>query len=52
MRVTAERIDEQERSERITDRILNAISKAEFVIVDLTHERRTFYLGGLCSRAQ
>ena len=37
--VTAERIDEDERNERITDRMLNAINKAEFVIVDLTNER-------------
>jgi len=34
--VTAERIDEDERNERITDRMLESISKAEFVIVDLT----------------
>jgi hypothetical protein len=37
--VTAERVDEVESSERITDRILESITKAEFVIVDLTKER-------------
>ena len=37
--ITAERIDDDERSERITDRILDSIRKAEFVIIDLTHER-------------
>jgi hypothetical protein len=37
--VTAERIDEVESSDRITDRILESIIKAEFVIVDLTKER-------------
>jgi len=38
-RITAERIDDDERSERITDRVLESIRKAEFVIVDLTSER-------------
>jgi hypothetical protein len=37
--VTAERVDEVESNDRITDRILESISKAEFVIVDLTKER-------------
>lgn len=37
--VTAERVDEVETNERITDRILDSITKAEFVIVDLTKER-------------
>jgi hypothetical protein len=37
--VTAERIDEDERNDRITDRILESIRKAGFVIVDLTNER-------------
>jgi hypothetical protein len=36
--IMAERIDD-ERSERITDRVLESIRKAEFVIVDLTNER-------------
>jgi len=46
-RVTAERIDEDERSERITDRMLESIRKAEFVIVDLTNERpNVFYEAG------
>jgi hypothetical protein len=35
--VTAERIDDDERSERISDRILQSIERAEFVIVDLTN---------------
>jgi len=34
--VQAERIDEDESNERITDRILESIRKAEFVICDLT----------------
>ena len=37
--VIAERVDEVESNERITDRILDSITKAEFVIVDLTKER-------------
>jgi hypothetical protein len=37
--ITAQRIDDDERSERITDRVLESIRKAEFVIVDLTNER-------------
>jgi hypothetical protein len=37
--VTAERVDDDERNERITDRILESINKAEFVIVDLTNQR-------------
>jgi hypothetical protein len=39
LRHVAQRIDEDESSERITDRILESIRKAEFVIVDLTEER-------------
>jgi hypothetical protein len=37
--VRAERIDEPESNERITDRILDSISRAEHVIVDLTNSR-------------
>jgi hypothetical protein len=37
--IKAERIDDQKRSERITDRIVEAIAAAEFVIVDLTYAR-------------
>jgi nucleoside 2-deoxyribosyltransferase len=37
--ITAERVDEVESNERITDRILESIKKAEFVIVDLTNEK-------------
>jgi hypothetical protein len=45
--ITAERIDDEERSERITDRMLESIRKAEFVIVDLTNERpNVFYEAG------
>jgi hypothetical protein len=45
--VIAERIDDDERNERITDRMLEAIRKAEFVIVDLTNERpNVFYEAG------
>ena len=32
-------MDEVESNERITDRILESINKAEFVIVDLTHSK-------------
>jgi hypothetical protein len=42
--ITAERVDEVESNERITDRILESISKAEFVIVDLTNERPNVFL--------
>ena len=45
--IHAERVDEQQSNERITDRILESIRKAEFVIVDLTHERpNVFYEAG------
>jgi nucleoside 2-deoxyribosyltransferase len=37
--ITAERVDDVESNERITDRILESIRKAEFVIADLTNER-------------
>jgi hypothetical protein len=37
--IKAERVDEVETNDRITDRILESIAKAEFVIVDLTKER-------------
>jgi hypothetical protein len=37
--ITADRVDEVESNDRITDRILESIRKAEFVIVDLTNER-------------
>jgi len=37
--VHAERIDEPQSNERITDRILESIQKAEYVIVDLTNSR-------------
>jgi nucleoside 2-deoxyribosyltransferase len=37
--MTAERVDEVESNERITDRIIESITKAEFVIADLTKER-------------
>jgi hypothetical protein len=35
----AERVDDDERNERITDRVLESIRKAEFVIVDLSKAR-------------
>jgi hypothetical protein len=38
-KIRAERVDEVETNDRITDRILASIIKAEFVIVDLTKER-------------
>jgi hypothetical protein len=37
--IQATRIDEEQSNEKITDRILEAIKKARFVIVDLTKER-------------
>ena len=37
--IEAERVDEVHSNERITDRILESIRKAEFVIIDLTHSR-------------
>ena len=41
--VQAERIDESESNERITDRILESITKAEYVIVDLTYSKPNVY---------
>ena len=41
--VQAERVDEAQSNERITDRILESIRKAEFVIVDLTYSRPNVY---------
>lgn len=41
--ITAERVDEPASSERITDRILQSIRRAEFVIVDLTQSRPNVY---------
>ena len=41
--VQAERIDEPASNERITDRILESIRKAEYVIVDLTHAKPNVY---------
>jgi len=45
--IHAERIDEPQSNERITDRILESIRKAEYVIVDLTGARpNVFYEAG------
>jgi hypothetical protein len=45
--VNAERIDDQQSNDRITDRILGAIDRAEFVIADLSSERpNVFYEAG------
>ncbi len=45
--LVAERVDDAETNERITDRILESIRTAEFVVVDLTHERpNVFYEAG------
>lgn len=45
--LTAERVDEVQANERITDRILESIQKAEYVIVDLTESRpNVFYEAG------
>ncbi len=37
--IQAERVDEPQTNERITDRILESIRSAEYVIIDLTHSR-------------
>jgi hypothetical protein len=45
--IHAERIDEPQSNERITDRILESIRRAEYVIVDLTKSRpNVFYEAG------
>ena len=45
--IRAERVDEPQSNERITDRILESIRKAEYVIVDLTNSRpNVFYEAG------
>lgn len=45
--IVAERIDENISNERITDRILDAIRKAQFVIVDISEKRpNVFYEAG------
>ena len=41
--LNAERIDEDHSTERITDRILDSIEKAEFVIADLTYSKPNVY---------
>jgi hypothetical protein len=43
----AERVDEPASNDRITDRILESIRKAEYVVVDLTHSKpNVFYEAG------
>lgn len=43
----AERVDEPQSNERITDRILESITRAQYVVVDLTHSRpNVFYEAG------
>ena len=45
--LNAERVDEPESNERITDRILESIRRAEYVIVDLTSSKpNVFYEAG------
>jgi hypothetical protein len=45
--IHAERVDEVQSNNRITDRILESIQKAQFVIVDLTHSKpNVFYEAG------
>ncbi len=41
--VQAERVDEPATNERVTDRILESIDRAEFVIADLTHAKPNVY---------
>ena len=45
--LNAERVDEPESNDRITDRILESIRRAQYVIVDLTHSKpNVFYEAG------
>jgi len=45
--IHAERVDEPQYNERITDRVLESIRKAEYVIVDLTNSKpNVFYEAG------
>ena len=39
----AERVDDPESSERITDRVIDSLQKAEYVVADLTHARPNVY---------
>lgn len=41
--IQAERVDETQSNEKITDRILESIDKAEFVIVDLSNSKPNVY---------
>lgn len=41
--VDAERVDEEQTNERITDRMLDSIIESEFVVVDLTYARPNVY---------
>jgi len=41
--INAERIDDQQSNERITDRVLESIRRAEYVIADLTNSRPNVY---------
>lgn len=41
--LTAERVDDQESNERITDRVLESISRAEYVVADLSGGRPNVY---------
>ena len=42
-KIKAERVDEVQSNERITDRTLASIKEAEFVLVDLTYDRPNVY---------
>lgn len=41
--IQAERIDDLQSNERITDRVLESIRNAEYVVVDLTHSKPNVY---------
>lgn len=41
--LVAERVDEPEFNERITDRIIDSINRAEFVVCDLTNSKQNVY---------
>jgi nucleoside 2-deoxyribosyltransferase len=41
--IQAERIDEPQSNERITDRVLESIRRAEYVVVDLTYSKPNVY---------
>ncbi|HEY9420606.1 MAG TPA: hypothetical protein VIW92_04265, partial [Thermoanaerobaculia bacterium] len=43
LQLTAERVDDPQSNERITDRILGSLETAQFVVADLTHSKPNVY---------